>query len=321
MAKNSYIYAVARIRSHELKLLNAAFMEQLLAAPDEEGALRLLLEHGWGVPGMSAEQMLDGESQKTWELIGELVTELSVFNVFLYENDYHNLKAAIKEACIGGTHPGIYLGSATIPAEQMEKAVEERSFDELPERMREPAERAMDTLLTTRDGQLCDCIIDRAALTAIREAGVSSGSELLALYGELTAAIGDIKTAVRAIRTGKDAEFLRLCLAPCASLDADRLITAAAESMEALLGYLDTTVYADAVPELKKSPAAFECWCDNYLIRRIRPQLSNSFGLDPLAAYILARRTEIRSVRIILTGKRNVMNEGVIRGRVRETYV
>ncbi|WP_130836207.1 V-type ATPase subunit [Lachnoclostridium sp. Marseille-P6806] len=320
MAKDSYIYAVARIRSHELQLLNAAFMEQLLAAPDEAGCLRLLSEHGWGTPDMSAEQMLDGETEKTWELIRELVGDLSVFHVFLYENDYHNLKAAIKEACTGGRHPGIYVENSVFPACMLEEAVESRSFGDLPEHMREPAERAMDTLLSTRDGQLCDCIIDRAALCAIRKAGAETGSELLALYGELTAAIGDIKTAVRALRTGKSLEFLRTSLAPCATLDEARL-SEAAESMEALVAYLDTTIYADAVPELEKSPAAFECWCDNYLIRRIRPQLSNSFGIDPLAAYILARRMEIRSVRIILTGKRNDMAESLIRGRVRETYV
>ncbi len=76
-----------------------------------------------------------------------------------------------------------------------------------------------------------------------------------------------------------------------------------------------------ALDELKKSLSAFECWCDNLLIEKIRPQLHNSFGLDPLAAFILARRMEIKSVRIILTGLRNDMPGNVIRERVRETYV
>ncbi|MBQ1291054.1 MAG: V-type ATPase subunit, partial [Lachnospiraceae bacterium] len=62
-------------------------------------------------------------------------------------------------------------------------------------------------------------------------------------------------------------------------------------------------------------------WCDNLLIRSIRPQLRNSFGIDPLAAYILARRIESRSLRMILTGKRNGFDDEEIRGRIRETYV
>ena len=321
MADNGYIYAVARIRSQELHLLNAQFLESLVSSGSEEAALKMLAEKGWGSEGQNAEEILTGEEQKIWDLIGELVKDLSVFNVFRCENDYHNLKAAIKEACTGGTHPGIYVEDGTFPAKKMEEAVSAREFTALPERMREPAERAMDTLLQTRDGQLCDCILDRAALEAIRDAGRVSGSDLLALYGELTAAAGDIKIAVRALRTGKDRDFLSVALADCGTLDTGRLADAASDSMEALAAYLDTTPYSGAVEELKKSLCSLERWCDDLMIEKIRPQLTNCFGLDPLAAYILARRTEIKSVRIILTCLRNSCPDYVMRERVRATYV
>ena len=47
MAEESYIYAVARIRSQEQRLLSSSFYEQLLAAPDEAACLRFLSERGW----------------------------------------------------------------------------------------------------------------------------------------------------------------------------------------------------------------------------------------------------------------------------------
>ena len=46
-------------------------------------------------------------------LIGELVKVLSVFDGFLYANDYHNLKAAIKEARMDSEYPGIYIDQGT----------------------------------------------------------------------------------------------------------------------------------------------------------------------------------------------------------------
>ena len=321
MADNGYIYAVARIRSQELHLLNAQFLESLVSSGSEEAALKMLAEKGWGSEGQNAEEILTGEEQKIWDLIGELVKDLSVFDVFRYENDYHNLKAAIKEACTAGTHPGIYMKGGTIDPSLLETAMAERSFEDIPQEMRAPAEEAMDVLLKTRDGQLCDCIIDRAALTEIRKAGKASKSDLLGLYGELVCATGDIKTAVRGSRTGKDKSFLLEALAPCSTLDVTRLAEAASDSSEALNAYIAATSYSDALDELKKSLSAFECWCDNLLIEKIRPQLHNSFGLDPLAAFILARRMEIKSVRIILTGLRNDMPGNVNRERVRETYV
>ena len=73
--------------------------------------------------------------------------------------------------------------------------------------------------------------------------------------------------------------------------------------------------------ELKKSLAAFERWCDNRMIRTIKPEIHNPFGIGPLAAYILARDNEIKTVRIILAAKRNDLPEEMLRERVREMYV
>ena len=66
---------------------------------------------------------------------------------------------------------------------------------------------------------------------------------------------------------------------------------------------------------------AFERWCDNRIIEAIRPQKYNSFTIGPLVAYVLARQNEIKTVRIILTGKLNHLPDDAIRERVREMYV
>lgn len=269
----------------------------------------------------SAEKLLEIEKKKTWELIGELVDDMSVFDVFLYANDYHNLKAAVKEICTESKHPNIYIHQGTIEPELILKAVQEQNFTLLPEHMQDVAEAAFEALLHTRDGQLCDIMIDKAALSAIYAAGKHSGNELLALYGELTVVTADIKTAVRAQRTGKDMAFLRRALAPCDTLDITRLAQAATLDMEAICEYLSSTDYGEAVTELRTSPSAFERWCDNLIIRSIKPQLYNPFTIGPLAAYILARENEIKTVRIVLSGKMNDLSEDSIRERVREMYV
>lgn len=322
MAENQYIYAVARIRSKELSLLTASFIEQLLGAKSYDECIQLLEEKGWGGDEAGDAQGLFAlEQQKTWQLIGELTGDLSAFDVFLYANDYHNLKAAIKEARMNTEFPDIYIGQGTVDVKRIREAVRTREFADLPEAMRGPAREAYDVLLQTGDGQLCDIIIDRAALTAIYGAAGASGNECLRLYGELTVAAADIKTAVRAARTGKNKAFLERALAPCDTLDVGRLAQAAVEGLEAIASYLELTPYGEAVEELNHSPSAFERWCDNLLIRRIRPQRFNPFGIGPLAAYILARENEIKTVRIVLSGKLNHLPEESIRERVREMYV
>ncbi|MBQ4176839.1 MAG: V-type ATPase subunit [Lachnospiraceae bacterium] len=317
-----YIYAVARIRSRELSLLNEAVISQLSAAATEEDCLRILNEKNWGNPDLPSEEMFQEENKKTWALIRELVpNNMQIFDVFRLEKDYHNLKAAVKESCIDGIHPGIFTDGGTIPAKDIEQAIAESDYEALPKSMRQVAQEAKETLLQTRDGQLCDVIIDRAALEAIREAGEKTGEALLKDYGELVCATGDIKIAVRAARTGKSRQFLDRALAPCSTLDVSALAEAAAAGVDAVIAYLDHTVYADAVEELNGSVAAFERWCDNRMIETIKPQIHNPFGIGPIAAYILARDNEIKTVRIILAAKRNSLPEEMLRERVREMYV
>ena len=317
-----YIYAVARVRSRELSLLNESVIGQLCAASGEEDCLRILNEKGWGNPDLPSEEMFREEEKKTWAFIRELVPDqMQIFDVFRLTVDYHNLKAAVKESCIDGTHPGIYQEDGTLDAGVMETAVAESDYEALPKSMRAVAQEAKETLLQTRDGQLCDAIIDRAALEAVREAGAKTGEKLLQDYGELICATGDIRIAVRSAKCGKDRQFLMKALAPCETLDIELLADAASSGMDAVCAYLDHTVYADAVDELKASVASFERWCDNRMIETIRPQIHNPFGIGPVAAYILARENEIRTVRIILAAKRNSLPEEMLRERVRAMYV
>ena len=319
---NNYVYAVARIRSAELKLLNKNAFEELLSAPSANALFAALKERGWGKDEDSTpDEMLSTERKRLWDFIEEIVPDMSVFDVFNAPNDYHNLKAAIKESVMEYDYPGIYIEEAKISPALMAQAVKERNFGMLPDEFSEVAHNALDTYLRTKDGQLCDCMVDRACLEAVLKAGKASGDAFLKEYAELTAASVNIKIAVRSALTGKDREFLSGALCECETLDKNALINAALQGTDQIASYLMTTDYQDAVPCLKKSMAAFENYRDDLITRRTKDQQRESFGLGPIAAYILARENEIKSVRIIFSGKENGFPDGMIRERVRETYV
>ena len=323
MAKPDYIYAVARIRAKELLCFGSPAMEQLMACKTYEECLRMLNEKGWGngSAGQTPESLLDVERNKTWEQLRELVEDMSVFDVFLYANDYHNLKAAIKENYAPSHGADIYSSNGTIDPAVFRQAADEHDFSVLPAGMRDAAEEAMSVLRETGDGQLCDIIIDKAALNAILQAGKASGDPLLAFYAEHTVATANIKTAVRCQKTGKSLDFIRRALAECDTLDVSLLTQASVESFDAIIAYLNTTEYSGAAEALTQSASAFERWCDNRLIEKIRPQKYEPSTIGPLAAWLLARENEIKTVRILLSGKRNGLSDDAIRERLREMYV
>ena len=322
MAEKQYTYAVARIRSKELSLLDKSDIDQLMSCKSEKECLRMLVDKGWGRTGEeSTEQILTAEREKTWELIKDLVEDLSVFYTFLYSNDFHNLKAAIKQVYTNSDRKDIFITQGTIALELIINSVKEHNFNLLPEHMRGCAEEAYQVQMQTGDSQLCDVIIDKAALETTLKKSKDSNNEVFKKYGELKVAVADINIAIRCFKTGKDKEFMLRALAQCSSLDVKRLANAALEGMDVIYQYLSGTDYAEAVVAIKESSSAFERWSDNLIIKHIKPQKYNPFTISPIAAYILARENEIKTVRILLSGKRNDIADSSIRERLRDMYV
>lgn len=323
MSKTKYTYAVARIRALETSLLSDKDVEQLLSCKTAEQALRTVMEKGWGDPasGADMDSVLRREEEKTWEVIRDVAPDMSVFDVLSFPKLYHNLKAAVKEVCTETDNPNIFYDDCPVPGKEMLEIIRNREFSRLPGSMPQTAAEAFDQLLHTRDGQLCDITVDKAALEAIYEAGKRSGEKIIADYADTTVAIADIKIAVRSRKTGKNADFMRSAMAECASIRTDQLIRAALAGEEEIAQYLEGTSYAGGADALRESPSSFERWCDNRLIESLKPQKYESFSVGPLLAYLIARENEIKTVRIILTGKQNGFSEEAIRERVREMYV
>lgn len=324
MSETKYTYAVARIRAMEVSLFSSAAIEQLMALKSYDSCLQFLAEKGWGDADtpLEAEAILSKEQEKAWSVVKDLLKgDDAILNVLSYQNLYHNLKAAIKESMTSDSHGKIYFDDCAIDGKEMARIVAERDFGALPKHMSAAAAEAYDTFLHTRDGQLCDAIVDRAALDAIYAEGGKADDSIIRDYAESMVAVADIKIAVRSAKTSKTKEFMTRAMAACKSLSVDRLCTAALSGMDAICEYLEGTAYAGGAQALKESPSAFERWCDNQLIETIKPQKYNPFSAGPLVAYLLARENEIKTVRIILTCKYNGLPEERIRERIREMYV
>lgn len=317
-----YTYAVARIRALEVSLLSNAAVGQLLACQTCEQCLQFLSEKGWGdaESGLDAEAILVREEEKTWETVKELAVPMEVFDVLAYPKLFHNLKAAIREVCTEEMNRHIFYDGVRISGREMLDIVKEKDFDRLPENMRGAASEAYESLLHTRDGQMCDTIIDKAALEAIREAGRASKDKIIRDYAESVVAVADIKIAVRSAKTEKSSDYMSRAMAECGSLSVNQLAKAALAGVDAIREYLQGTAYGEGAEALGRSSAAFECWCDNRIIQTIRSQKYKAFGIGPVIAYVIARQNEIKTVRMILSGKIHDLSEETIRERVREMY-
>ncbi len=324
---NEYIYAVTRIHGQEGSLLNAQDLNQLLAAHDVDECFRQLAEKGWGssdCPINDSDALMAREREKTYSLIRELLGDLAPLNVLFCENDFHNLKAAIKLVYSEQDRENpeqYFIQPGTVSPDDILCAVRQHDFIKLPPALAEAGSKAYEIITQTGNGQACEMAIDYAALLAIDAEGKRSGIDLLKRYAEQKVDAANIKSAVRACRMNKGRDFLVRAIAPAGSLYIKGLIDAAESGLDDIYEYLLGTQYAGSVDALRDSLSAFECWCDNRLMESIRPQKYEYFSIEPLAAYVLGREIEIAMVRLILSAKINRLSDSVIRKRWRLLYV
>lgn len=320
--EQEYTYGVARIRALESTLFSDDTIGQLMQCSGYEECMNFLRDKGWGNgnPDQTLEEMLQTETGRTWNIFKELIENKDECKILTINNEFHNLKAAIKKVCTDSRLDNVYFENTDLSPEFLEECIRQTQYHLLPENMASAAKEATEVLLQTGDGQLCDIIIDKAALEAIKKAGERSENQLIKRYADSQVAIADIKIAVRCAATGKDSEFVKKALVECSGVSVTELVAAVDNGLEGVCSYLEGVGFGEAVKALKISKSVFECWCDNKIIEDIKPQKYNSFTLGPIVAYVLARENEIKTVKIILSGKLNGFDNEFIKERVRVMY-
>jgi V/A-type H+-transporting ATPase subunit C len=82
-------------------------------------------------------------------------------------------------------------------------------------------------------------------------------------------------------------------------------------------------VVSDGIEQLKVhgSFAPLERGCDDLMMELLRTSGRTSFGPEPLAAFVLLKEFEIRSVRAVLVGKLNGLPRDKIKERLPGAYI
>ena len=174
--------------------------------------------------------------------------DMDVFNVLSYTNWFHNLKAAVKRSAPEKAAPISFMKEHRFLKKSCSALSGKGIIRPLPDNMQAAAEEAVETLLHSGDGQLCDVIIDRATLEAIKEAGRQSQDDIIRDYAESTVAVANIKIAVRSSKTAKSLDFMKRAMAPCDSLNVDGLARAALAGMDSIIDYLSANGYLEGAP-------------------------------------------------------------------------
>ncbi|MBQ5966148.1 MAG: V-type ATPase subunit [Clostridiales bacterium] len=320
-----YAYAVSGAHVYEKNYFRKSDMDKLLAAPSYEAVVAILQERGWTMPEDTRDsgKILDLELSRAWSWVQLSAPDPKIFRVLILRNDFHNLKAGIKCLLSDFDVDAQFCKPSSIDPSIMKECIENHAFEQLPAPFAELGQEVYDLLVRTGDGQMADVLIDRKCLDEITKEAEASGVDLLKEEMEIYTATCNIKTAFRAIKTGKDGAFLEKALSSGnKTISREKLIACAGaeKKMDELLSYLSTTSYSSGTKYLSSSPAEFEKWVDDQMLSLLLPTKYSPLGPEPLIGFYLGKEAEIRNIRIILAAKQNNLPLDVVSGRLRRLY-
>ena len=151
-----------------------------------------------------------------------------------------------------------------------------------------------------------------------------SGSQFLLGYVRMLVDAANLRSVVRVLRMGRDADFLATVLFPGGTIPAATVVKAAdGEPLESIyFSSLFEEAAAAGVQAIQGgSLTAFEKACDNALNAYMQKAKYIPFGEQPMLGYVSAKDNEFTAIRIILTGRLADLPADVIRERLRNAYV
>ncbi|MDD6279053.1 MAG: V-type ATPase subunit [Ruminococcus sp.] len=318
-----YATAVAAVRALESSLLSKSDIDRLTAASKKSEIADILTGSGkYTLPdGESIGEFIDSELERVWNFISGYAPGDKALSILLYRNDFHNLKAALKALIMNSEPQRYFITPTNLDLGELCATVTARDFGSLPEYMSEAAEKTYGILTETLDGQLADACVDCAAMRAMQLSAEEAGSGFMKKYAALITVGSDIKTAYRCSRMNKSALFAESAICGSTELDKASLVNASLRGTESFLSWLSSTAYAEAAEKLSESTASFEKYCDDMIISLAEEAKLKAFGVEPLAAYFIAKETEIKNLRILVTCKEFGADNDIITERMRKLYV
>lgn len=328
-----YAYAVGRIRVLETRLLDKTKLDRMVEAPTVQDSLKVLGEtdYSGAIAAMSSahdyETILRDETSRIFALIRKISPEPHLTDVLSLQFDIHNLKILLKAHFLEEAGNPYLLPAGTIPPEKLQAMVEEEDFRDLPEEMQQTVKQIMEEFAVTRDPQIIDLYLDKVHYEIMISTAQKSRSRFLEGLFVRQIDLLNVKTFLRVKRMGRDRSFLRKALLPHGKISVDVFLNLLAEPVYQLAERLAMTEYAALISEGVKewqsegTLTRFEKLSDDYISEYLTRNRYNPFGLEPLIAYLFAKETEIKNIRMVMVGKINSLPVESIRERLRDVYV
>ncbi|MGG7098068.1 V-type ATP synthase subunit C [Clostridium sardiniense] len=333
MDSMEFTQVIPRLRVLETRLLDKAKIDRMIDGDSANEALKVLQESEYAnvMTGVKRaedyEEVLSKELKRVYELMYDASPSKSLIDLMSIKYDYHNIKVLLKGIFLNKDLSDMLIPVGKINLSLLKHSIDNNNMADLPSAMRNGIEKTKEVFEGTKDPQQIDIILDNAMFEEMREIARELDDRFVDKYVSALIDLTNLKTLLRVKKQNKNRDFLQEVIINGGAIDEDTLVALLNDAPENISNKLAFTNYNEVIKigieDYTKTDSAslLEKLVDNYIMDMMKEAKFIPFGVEPILAYVYAKETEIKVIRIIMVGKLNNISGEVIRERLRDIYV
>ena len=322
MSISSLVYSNARVKAMENSFLTNEKIVRMAYSDSLEEGFRVLLESSYGgglvVDAKDYDTLLHTEDKRVSEFVLEAMPKGQGMETFVVKNDYHNLKAIVK---------GKYMRLDDVDFMLMPKGnfdpkeIKDMIYADDYSAISDTQKAALLEIDSARaNGNLSprfiDLTLDKACYKDIILSLKKVKNKFMLKYWQTNIDMMNISCFARACIVGNKPLFEESFIE--GGLLEKRFFVG---ELAAVLDKLAYTQYPQVSCVLKEGNfVAFERIWDNTLLEIFKNERNDIFSVAPIAGFYVAKKIEIKIVRMICILLKNDVDKEIIKDRLRELY-
>lgn len=320
-----YTFETAQVRVLEMQMLTRTALVDMANAPDVGSAASSLSASEYAVsPGAGdtdVESMLRQRRAAAREQFAVWVgdKDLGLVELLASRTDFANLRLALRRMLTDRPIGSDYGEGGNVAPDLYEPVFEEDTYELFPDYLREATEQGVLAYYQNKEVPKIDHAIDRVQAAYQIEAAKQLGHVFLLNLFKIQIDLANVRTLLRLKFT--DAEQ-RNVLFDGGFIELERYRHGLDVGYESLGPLFSVTPYHRVVDvgagylASNESFLKVEQQCEEYLTGFLKSTITIAAGPQPIIAYLLMKEHEIRTVRLLLTAKRNQLDTKLILDRV-----
>ncbi|MHC4216703.1 MAG: V-type ATPase subunit [Planctomycetota bacterium] len=265
------------------------------------------------------EIILGHRRREVRELFEMLCIDDKIVELFKSRDDFTNIRLALRRMLTEKPLGSDYSGEGNLEADQYEEIFEQENQALLPDYLQQAVDEAVLEYYGDKNVRQIDFALDKAQARFNLQKASELESIFLSGLFRVQIDLNNIRTMLRLKFTESE---LRNVFIEGGFVELDRLEKARDLGYEAIAPLFFASPYHRLVETgiaylaSEKSFLKIEQQCDEYINGFLRSTSNITAGHQPVVAYLLLKEHEIRNVRLILTAKKNGLENKLILDRI-----